>query len=232
MKRGRGRPRGRTAQGEHTRATLYEVAIRQFAVRGYEATTLRAIAREAGVSPGLLYRYFPSKSAVVIALYEALSFEFDALAAEVPAGTWAARVDATLTLSLEVLGPHRDTLRSVLAVMLTDPELGLFSAGGATGRRLVQARFLTAVSEADNAPRTELAATLGRLCDMMHLGVVLWWLLDRSPGQSATTGLVALLRSLGSAAAAALWLPGVASTLHRLDDLIQAALWGTPRALA
>ena len=64
--RRRGRPRGRTEQGEHTRRHVYEVAIRLIATRGWQQTTLRDVAREAGVSVGLLYRYFPSKQAVVL----------------------------------------------------------------------------------------------------------------------------------------------------------------------
>ena len=52
------------------RDTLYAAALRLIAKRGYEAATLRDIAAEAGVSPALLYRYFPGKHAVVLALYE------------------------------------------------------------------------------------------------------------------------------------------------------------------
>ena len=68
--RGRGRPPGRTAQGLETRQLLFDTAITLMAERGYAATTLRDVASEAGVSPGLLYRYFPSKQSVVLALYD------------------------------------------------------------------------------------------------------------------------------------------------------------------
>src|SRR6266550_528806 len=60
-RRGRGRPRGRTPQGVAARLSLYNTAIALIAERGYEATTLRDVADRAGVSVGLLYRYFPSK---------------------------------------------------------------------------------------------------------------------------------------------------------------------------
>ncbi len=70
--RKRGRPPGPTAQGAAARDRLYSTAIRLIAERGYEATTLRDIAKDAGVSVGLLYRYFPGKQAVIIALYEVL----------------------------------------------------------------------------------------------------------------------------------------------------------------
>src|SRR5215204_2742458 len=89
--RTRGRPRGQTDQGSATRQRLYATAIGLIARRGYEATTLREIAGEAGVSVGLLYRYFPSKQAVIIALYEELSTDYARQAARMEAGTWRDR---------------------------------------------------------------------------------------------------------------------------------------------
>src|SRR5690349_22886973 len=74
--RKRGRPPGQSPQGAAARDRLYETAIRMIRERGYESTTLREIAKDAQVSVGLLYRYFPSKQAVVIALYEELSRDF------------------------------------------------------------------------------------------------------------------------------------------------------------
>ena len=84
----RGRPPGQTPQGAAARDRLYATAMHLIAARGYEATTLRDIAKEADVSVGLLYRYFPSKQAVVIALYDELSSEFARQAGEMPAGKW------------------------------------------------------------------------------------------------------------------------------------------------
>jgi len=61
-----GRPKGQTRQGAAARLALYKTAIDLIGERGYEATTLREVADRAGVSVGLLYRYFPSKRAVVL----------------------------------------------------------------------------------------------------------------------------------------------------------------------
>src|SRR3954452_15491438 len=86
--RGRGRPRGPSSQGDATRSNLYATAIQAFGENGYEAATLRDIAARAGVSVGLLYRYFPSKRAVVLALYEELSTEYATDAEKMKAGKW------------------------------------------------------------------------------------------------------------------------------------------------
>src|SRR5918998_1114204 len=98
--RKRGRPPGRTPQGAAARDRLYATSIQMIATRGYEATTLRDIAKEAGVSVGLLYRYFPSKQAVVVALYDELSSEYARQAADMPTGRWRDRFLFALRTSL------------------------------------------------------------------------------------------------------------------------------------
>src|SRR5688500_13087984 len=105
--RKRGRPAGATAQGTAARDRLYAAATQLIASRGYEATTLRDIAKEARVSVGLLYRYFPSKQAVVIALYDELSSEYARRTAGMPPGRWRDRFLFALKISLEVLEPHQ-----------------------------------------------------------------------------------------------------------------------------
>ena len=115
--------------------------------RGYEATTLRDIAKEAGVSVGLLYRYFPSKQAVVIALYDKLSAEYARQAAGMPPGRWRDRFIFALTTSLHVLKPHQRALRALTPVLVGDPEEGIFSASTAFSRLRVQRVFEEAVTE-------------------------------------------------------------------------------------
>jgi AcrR family transcriptional regulator len=51
----------RSTKGEQTRAAIAEAALRMFREQGYEATTMRAIAKEAGVATGNAYYYFDSK---------------------------------------------------------------------------------------------------------------------------------------------------------------------------
>ena len=55
-------PRGRRPAGSDTRGDILVAARRAFAERGYEATSLRGVAREAGVDPALVHHYFRSKS--------------------------------------------------------------------------------------------------------------------------------------------------------------------------
>lgn len=52
------------------RARILSAAARCFVRGGFHRTTMVDVAREAGMSPGNLYRYFPSKSAIVAGLAE------------------------------------------------------------------------------------------------------------------------------------------------------------------
>ncbi|MFJ6946270.1 TetR/AcrR family transcriptional regulator [Streptomyces wuyuanensis] len=61
-------PRRRQARGERRIAQLLEAAAGVFCRNGYTAASTNAIAREAGVSPGTLYQFFPNKEAIAVEL--------------------------------------------------------------------------------------------------------------------------------------------------------------------
>ncbi|WP_078843106.1 TetR/AcrR family transcriptional regulator [Streptomyces albus] len=62
------RPRRRQARGERRIEQLLEAAARVFCDHGYDGASTNAIAREAGVSPGTLYQFFPNKEAIAVEL--------------------------------------------------------------------------------------------------------------------------------------------------------------------
>lgn len=229
--RKRGRPPGPTAQGAATKDHLYAVAMRLISERGYETTTLRDIAKEAHVSVGLLYRYFPSKQAVITALHDELSMEYARQAETMPAGKWRDRFLFALRTSLHVLEPHRVVLRALIPVLVGDPADGVFANNTTFARVRVQGVFEKAVIEATDAPKQPLAQALGRLLYLVHLAVLLWWLLDKSAKQRATTALVSLTQQLLPSAALTLRVPPVRRFVTSTDELIREALFGQPAAV-
>lgn len=60
----------RGALVERRRAQVVEAAVRLFAAHGFDATTVEAVAREAGVSKGSIYLYFANKEALLNELIE------------------------------------------------------------------------------------------------------------------------------------------------------------------
>ncbi|MEU9144251.1 TetR/AcrR family transcriptional regulator [Streptomyces sp. NPDC048349] len=61
-------PRRRQARGERRVSQLLAAAAGVFCRTGYAAASTNAIAREAGVSPGTLYQFFPNKEAIAVEL--------------------------------------------------------------------------------------------------------------------------------------------------------------------
>src|ERR1700756_3828411 len=97
-----------TPRAEQTRAAIIEAALRLFREVGYEASTMRAIAREAGVSTGNAYYYFGSKDELIQEFYLRNHAEHAAacrglLDAE---REFASRLRGTLTALIQVLNPY------------------------------------------------------------------------------------------------------------------------------
>ena len=63
-------PRGRRPGGADTRAGIVVAARAEFAETGYDATSLRAIARRAAVDPALVHHYFGGKPELFAAVMD------------------------------------------------------------------------------------------------------------------------------------------------------------------
>jgi AcrR family transcriptional regulator len=92
-----------------TKAKLLQAALELFAARGYNATTVDAIAEAAGVSAGLLYYHFASKPAVLQAIFEQSLADVQAtFAAADREADPAQRLPALLRSAGVIVPRHRD----------------------------------------------------------------------------------------------------------------------------
>ena len=88
-----------------SRETLLTVSARLFAKGGFEATSMRDIAGEAGMLAGSMYYHFPSKNDLIAAVYEAGVAEIGAAVDSAVAGVrgpWA-RLEAACVAHLQSL---------------------------------------------------------------------------------------------------------------------------------
>jgi len=90
---------------------LLAAARQCFGALGYDAASIAGIAREAGVSDGLLYRYFADKRALLLAM---LGQFFEEL---------IDRASAAVALESDFPGRLRALTRTHLQTMVDDPEL-------------------------------------------------------------------------------------------------------------
>ncbi|WP_037370769.1 TetR/AcrR family transcriptional regulator [Amycolatopsis orientalis] len=100
----------RRTLAEHRSRQLLKAAARLMEREGSEAVSMQALAKEAGVSVGLIYRYFGSKDDILLAV---IIDVLDAFATEVPAAVHEAGADpvrrlaAAFTAYCRVIDAHR-----------------------------------------------------------------------------------------------------------------------------
>lgn len=127
----------RDAFYETRRTALAEVALKLWAERGYDHTSVEAIAREAGISKGTFYLYFETKGALLLEVLRRNSLVPSVLAL----------IDDLKTQSLEaavhgfVRGAwrHLDAQRELILVALREMPTHLVQARDAVARVLVPA---------------------------------------------------------------------------------------------
>jgi AcrR family transcriptional regulator len=80
----------RPRRSDPTRARILEAARRRFAHQGYEGTTIRAVAADAGIDPSMVMRYYGSKDGLFAAAAD-ISLELPDLT-QVPRRQWGRRM--------------------------------------------------------------------------------------------------------------------------------------------
>lgn len=183
-------PRRRgAARSEAARLAIIRATAAQFASRGYDQMTIEGIAAEAGVAKQTIYRWWPSKSAVVAeALVEGvlLPGQF-----ELP-DTGDLRADVTIWLE-NILRfsdePGNTSLAcSTIAASAENPDIGSL-LNDALGASDLMRRMQEAVSAGDLAPGTPVQEVADAL-----LGAVITRALRRAPSApDSARNLVGLL---------------------------------------
>jgi AcrR family transcriptional regulator len=177
-------------KGERTRSQILETALALLLERGYERTTMRAIAEAADVSVGNAYYYFRSKEHLIHAFYARTHDEHLAACRDVLArerdlgrrllGVMRARIDTAMPYHL---------FAGVLFRTAADPAspLNPFGEESRALREQSTAVFAEVVEGSGvrvGPPR--LRAELPHLLWLYQMGVILYWIHDTSPGCART----------------------------------------------
>jgi AcrR family transcriptional regulator len=175
-------------KSEETRARILEGALNVFRERGFERATMREIAVEAGVATGAAYYYFDSKDAIVMAFYERSQGEMHA---SIESGldeakTLEDRLRVIIATKMQYFAPNRKLLAALTAHTDPDHPLSPFSEQTAPIREQDVASFERAVAESGVKLPPTIAPYLGRLLWMYQMGLILFWVYDKSEGQART----------------------------------------------
>jgi len=183
----------KTPKGEQTRELILKSALDLLQDHGYEKTTMRAIARRAGVSLGNAYHYFGSKELLIQAFYHRLHEEH--LKATQPAlqneSSLRGRLLTVMRLKISTLEPYQD-FAGVLFKTAADPQspLNPFAHESAPVRRDSIKLFEDLVADIRARIPADLRAELPYLLWLYHMGVILFWIHDSSPKRRRTYRLI------------------------------------------
>lgn len=217
-----------TPKARQTREHILTTALALFAEKGYGETTLRDIAGSAGVSLGLTYRYFARKEELILALYQRLAQDLEEEVRAMPPSPLASRFTRAIGSCLARLSPHREALGALFAVGLApDSEVAVLGEGASGVRDVVWRVYREVVRGATDTPRPRQEEQITTLFYAAHLLLVLFWLQDRTPGQTATADLLAFTEETLGRLRPVLGLPPVAKPLTRLARILS-PMFGPP----
>nr|WP_203614912.1 TetR family transcriptional regulator [Streptomyces sp. SID13726] len=176
-----------TSKSEQTRALILETAMRLFQERGYDRTTMRAIAQEAGVSVGNAYYYFAGKEHLIQGFYDRIAAEHQVAVREVLAreSDLEARLAGVLKAWLDIAQPyHEFAVQFFKNAADPDSPLSPFSPESeharveaiSVHREVLRGATRTKVPE-------ELRDVLPELMWLSQMGLVLYWIFDRTEGR-------------------------------------------------
>jgi AcrR family transcriptional regulator len=176
-----------------TRSTIIDAALRLFRERGYEATTMRAIAAEAGVSVGNAYYYFSSKEELIQGFYDRAQVDHAAAARPVLDSTadLTARIVGAVEAWLTTMEPFRPFAAKFYkhAAEPTSP-LSPFSPDSSPARTAAVELWREVLEGSTTRIPRRLRDDLPEMVWLYFMSIVLLWVHDPTPDGSATRNVV------------------------------------------
>lgn len=179
-------PEKTTSKSEQTRALILETAMRLFQERGYDKTTMRAIAQEAGVSVGNAYYYFEGKEHLIQGFYDRIAAEHQEAVREVLARETdlEARLAGVLRAWLDIATPyHEFAVQFFKNAADPDSPLSPFSPESEHARTEAIGVHREVLRGARTKVPAELREVLPELMWLAQMGLVLYWVFDRTEGR-------------------------------------------------
>ena len=185
------KPKTRHKSSE-TRNRLLTTALSLFRRNGLDATTMRDVAREAGIALGAAYYYFDSKEAIVQGYYEEVQKEHKRRVEEVFEKEnldLQARLRVAFHTKLEIVSDDRKILGALFRYT-GEPghPLSVFGPGTQANRQQSMEVFQLALA-GENFPQ-ELSAVVPLALWALHMASLLYFIYDDSPNQERTHKLV------------------------------------------
>lgn len=197
--------------------------MRLFRAGGYDRTTMRGIADEAGVSIGNAYYYFSSKEHLIQAFYDQMARDVAEAALDVldSETEFAERLRGVLQTWVTVAEPYHEFAGKFFK-NAAEPQspLSPFSPESQQARDDAIQMFRKVMEGSNIKLNPGLRAAMPELLWLLHMGVVLFWVYDDSEDQRRTRTLIDKAAPLVDRTARLTRLPLVRGLVDDMLDLI------------
>lgn len=208
-------------KGQQTREHIFETARDLFLTRGYDETTMRDIATTADISLGLTYHYFARKEDLVMELYVTHARAMRDYVDKLPAGQMVDRYDQVIRHALTELTPYRTAIMALFGTAM-NPASGLSLMGTDDNPLsiLISENYRNLVLESEDALRDPKAQHMGVTLYTFHMLILLFWLYDRSPEQSASLKLISFVYEIFKAIRPLFMFPMIPNAIGKLAGIM------------
>ncbi len=179
-----------------TRRKLVNAAADLFVINGFDKTSMKQVAREAGVGDATIYKYFPNKDKLILGFYDIRGA--DALEAyrntdDLESYTFSEKLQLLIDTYLEQLIADREFVDLTMKQFLKSPiallkdELSVAKAYREEFKNL-----LDGINEENDYPEIPMQTTVATLLTDYLLGITFYWMQDESEDFGNTTQLTDL----------------------------------------
>lgn len=180
-------------RADFTKQLLFDTAMKMFARDGFESTTMRAIAAEAGVAASASYYYYANKESLIQEYYEKLHVDHEKallgfLDQELD---FERRLHHVVRLKIEIAEPNKEMARALYRVA-ANPQSSLspFSEESKELRLKSLKIFEDVVNGSEEKFHSSIKPLLPKYLWMYQMAIILHWIYDTTPGSARTYELI------------------------------------------
>jgi AcrR family transcriptional regulator len=186
---------------EEIRRSIIHAAVEMFSDKGFEATTMKQIAREVGIGDATIYKYFSSKDKLIFGYYglqAELAVEGFMQEPDLESYSLQEKLQLLIDIYLEKLLPDREFVGESLQMIMQSPSI-LFEEVTPVRKEFVGVihDLLTEAEQSGEIEKSPFTAYTAKLTNDFILAILLYWIKDDSDEFSNTTQLVDMSLSLG-----------------------------------
>ena len=186
---------------EEIRQKIILTAVDMFSEKGFDATTMKQIAREVGIGAATIYKYFPNKDKLIYAYYALVAdntVQQFINEKELDDYSLQEKLQLLIDIYLNNFLPNREFVTDSIKMIMQSPSI-LFKDVTPVREEFVDVihNLLTEAEQSGEISSSPFTGATAKLTNEYMLAVLLYWVNDDSDEFSNTTQMVDMSLALG-----------------------------------